>query len=90
MEVLPTKSAQSVSGMANLGMTLFGKPRIVDGPGKAFMYHSREFNENRLTPNYWWACQFGSGDIYVVFVYYKDGEIDHLLTEGEAERYNLI
>lgn len=88
VEVLPATE------MANLEMAVsdncklgFGRPRTIEGPGKAFQYFSREYGEWKLTPNYWWATQFGSGDIQVVLVYYKDGKIDHLLTEREAEKY---
>ncbi|MDO4752971.1 MAG: hypothetical protein Q4A36_01930 [Candidatus Saccharibacteria bacterium] len=58
-----------------------------DGVGKAYKYWDAETRTWGITSDYWAARQIG-GDIWsVIWVWYSDGQIDHLLSVEEMKRY---
>ena len=57
-----------------------------DGPGKIYKYWNHETNTWGFAPDKAAARQL-SNVYQKVYVWYKDGEPDHLLTEGEIARY---
>ena len=58
-----------------------------DGVGKAYKYWDSDTRTWGITPDYWAARQIG-GDIWsVIWVWYSDGVIDHLLSAEEVHRY---
>lgn len=58
-----------------------------DGPGKAYKYWSYRDRCWKLTSNVWVAQQFGADLWETIWVYYRDGQISHLLSEQECERF---
>lgn len=57
------------------------------GPGKAYKFWSAEDNAWLVTSNLWAASQIDPDHWKVVYVWYKDGKIDHHLTKKEIEEY---
>ena len=62
-------------------------PYRADGPGKAYKYWNYRERFWMLTEDFWVARQLG-GDLWdIVWVWYQDGAIHHVMTEKEIQRY---
>ncbi|MBQ8985021.1 hypothetical protein IJ076_00465 [Candidatus Saccharibacteria bacterium] len=57
-----------------------------DGPGKAYCYYDFDDCGYHLISDIW-AVQMLSSRWMPVWVYYKDGRIDHVLTKDEIKKY---
>ena len=62
-------------------------PLHQDGPGKAYIYWDHEHKMWILKENFWAAKQLG-GDLWeVIWVWYQNGIIDHVMTPDEILKY---
>ena len=60
---------------------------IANGPGKAYRYWDYQSRCWLLTPDIWRANQASNGEWDPIWVWYKDGEIHHILTNDELRKY---
>lgn len=58
-----------------------------NGPGYAYVYWDYEAKWYQLTSDIWAAKQASHGTYSIVWVWYKDGVIDHLLSKEEIKKY---
>lgn len=58
-----------------------------NGPGKAYRYWDYQSRSYLLTTSIWRANQAGNGEWDVIWVWYKDGEIHHVLDNEELRKY---
>lgn len=58
-----------------------------NGPGYAYTYWDYEAGCWQLSSDIWAAKQASNGTYSIVWVWYKDGVIDHLLSKEEIRKY---
>lgn len=66
-----------------VGVTAFA----YEGPGKAYKYWSYKTRSFKVTPDIWKANQASNGDWEVIWVWFHNGAIHHILDDEELELY---
>ncbi len=64
-----------------------GGVSLKNGPGYAYTYWDYEAGCRQLTSNIWAAKQAGNGTYEIVWAYYRNDVIDHLLSKEEIKKY---
>lgn len=64
-----------------------GGVSLKNGPGYAYTYWDYEAECWQLTSNIWAAKQASNDTYSIVWAWYKDGVIDHLLSKEEIKKY---
>lgn len=65
------------------GVTAFA----YEGPGKAYKYWSYKTRSFKVTPDIWKANQASNGVWEVIWVWYHNGAVHHILDDEELELY---
>jgi len=60
---------------------------VVEGPGMAYKYWNYKTRTWSITTNIWAAKQLGIDLWEPIWVWYENGDIDHLLTDEETKLY---
>ena len=58
-----------------------------DGPGQAYKYWDGKTRTYGVTANIWAAKQISKGDYDIIWVWYRNDQIDHILSDEEIKRY---
>ena len=64
-----------------------GDGEVYNGPGYAYLYWSAKYRRWGIKTDLWAAKQAGNGVYEPIWVWYKDGKIDHILSEDEIKKY---
>ena len=81
-----TKAAPAAEPEAKpilVGVTAFA----YEGPGKAYKYWHYKSRSYKVTPDIWKANQAGNGVWEVIWVWYHNGAVHHILDDEELELY---
>lgn len=81
-----TKPAPKASPVAPVSCAI-ATNSVPDGPGHGYKYYDFEAQGFFITSDLWKAKQLGHGVYDILWVWYKDGHIDHIMTGEELAKY---
>lgn len=84
----PASAAQTTPPASSVSQPVVqGDASWKNGPGYAYTYWDYEAGCWQLSSDIWAAKQASSGTYSIVWAWYKDGVIDHLLSKEEIKKY---
>ena len=84
----PASAAQTTPSASPASQPVVqGDVSLKNGPGYAYTYWDYEAKCWQLASDIWAAKQASNGTYSIVWVWYKDGVIDHLLSKEEIKKY---
>lgn len=83
----PASAVQTTPSASPASQPVVGGVSLKNGPGYAYTYWDYKAKCWQLSSDIWAAKQASNGTYSIVWVWYKDGVIDHLLSKEEIRKY---